>query len=133
MIPLISFDNFLIEDTSPIYQQIIYFVQRGIVAGSIENGDEMPSRRVLSAWIGVNPNTIQKAYRILEDEGIIASRSGAKSCVTIDEEKIRRIRSSLLTRDTQSLIMSMKQMGISMNDALALVESAWKEESNDEK
>jgi len=65
---LISFDNFLIEDTSTIYQQIIYFVQRGIVAGSIENGDEMPSRRVLSAWIGVNPNTIQKAYRILEDE-----------------------------------------------------------------
>ena len=125
---MISFDSFLMEDGSPIYLQIMHFVQRGIVAGTIADGDEMPSRRTLSAWIGVNPNTIQKAYRMLEDEGIIESRSGAKSCVTVDEEKIQRIRSSLLAKDTQSLVISMKQMGISKDDALALVEAAWREE-----
>ena len=125
---MISFDSFLMEDGSPIYLQIIHFVQRGIVAGTIADGDEMPSRRMLSAWIGVNPNTIQKAYRRLEDEGIIESRSGAKSCVTVDEEKIQRIRSSLLAKDTQSLVVSMKQMGISKDEALALVEAAWREE-----
>lgn len=125
---MISFDSFLMEDGSPIYLQIIHFVQRGIVAGIIADGDEMPSRRMLSAWIGVNPNTIQKAYRMLEDEGIIESRSGAKSCVTIDETKIQRIRSSLLAKDTQSLVTSMKQMGISKEEALALIETAWREE-----
>lgn len=125
---MISFDSFLMEDGSPIYLQIIHFVQRGIVAGTIADGDEMPSRRTLSAWIGVNPNTIQKAYRMLEDEGIIESRSGAKSCVTVDEAKIQRIRSSLLAKDTQSLVVSMKQMGISKDEALALVEAAWREE-----
>lgn len=125
---MISFDSFLMEDGSPIYLQIMHFVQRGIVAGTIADGDEMPSRRTLSAWIGVNPNTIQKAYRMLEDEGIIESRSGAKSCVTVDEEKIQRIRSSLLAKDTQSLVISMKQMGISKDEALALVEAAWREE-----
>ncbi len=125
---MISFDSFLMEDGSPIYLQIIHFVQRGIVAGTIADGDEMPSRRMLSAWIGVNPNTIQKAYRMLEDEGIIESRSGAKSCVTIDETKIQRIRSSLLAKDTQSLVTSMKQMGISKEEALALIETAWREE-----
>ena len=128
VISLISFDSFLMEDGSPIYLQIMHFVQRGIVAGTIADGDEMPSRRTLSAWIGVNPNTIQKAYRMLEDEGIIESRSGAKSCVTVDEEKIQRIRSSLLAKDTQSLVISMKQMGISKDEALALVEAAWREE-----
>lgn len=76
---MISFDSFLMEDGSPIYLQIMHFVQRGIVAGTIADGDEMPSRRTLSAWIGVNPNTIQKAYRMLEDEGIIESRSGARA------------------------------------------------------
>lgn len=125
---MISFDSFLMEDGSPIYLQIMHFVQRGIVAGTIADGDEMPSRRTLSAWIGVNPNTIQKAYRMLEDEGIIESRSGAKSCVTVDEEKIQHIRSSLLAKDTQSLVISMKQMGISKDEALALVEAAWREE-----
>ncbi len=125
---MISFDNFNMEDGSPIYQQIVSFVQRGIVAGTIADGDEMPSRRVLSALIGVNPNTIQKAYRQLEDEGIIESRSGAKSYVTITPASIKKIRSALLSKDTQNLIKSMKQMGISMDEAIALVSEAWSEE-----
>ena len=88
----------------------------------------MPSRRVLSALIGVNPNTIQKAYRHLEEEGIIASQSGAKSYVTITPASIKKIRSALLSKDTQNLIRSMKQMGISMEEAIALVSEAWSEE-----
>ena len=125
---MISFDNFTMEDGSPIYLQIVSFVQRGIVAGTIADGDEMPSRRVLSALIGVNPNTIQKAYRHLEEEGIIASQSGAKSYVTITPASIKKIRSALLSKDTQNLIRSMKQMGISMEEAIALVSEAWSEE-----
>ena len=125
---MISFDNFNMEDGSPIYLQIVSFVQRGIVAGTITDGDEMPSRRVLSALIGVNPNTIQKAYRHLEEKGIIASQSGAKSYVTITPASIKKIRSALLSKDTQNLIRSMKQMGISMEEAIALVSEAWSEE-----
>ena len=125
---MISFDNFNMEDGSPIYLQIVNFVQRGIVAGTIADGDEMPSRRVLSALIGVNPNTIQKAYRHLEEEGIIVSQSGAKSYVTITPASIKKIRSALLSKDTQNLIRSMKQMGISMDEAIALVAEAWSEE-----
>lgn len=125
---MIAFEQFHIEDGTPIYLQIVSFVQRGIVAGTIADGDEMPSRRVLSALIGVNPNTIQKAYRMLEEDGIIESRSGAKSYVTITESSIKRIRSALLSKDTQNLIKSMKQMGISMDEAIALVSEAWNEE-----
>ncbi|MBR5315581.1 MAG: GntR family transcriptional regulator [Firmicutes bacterium] len=125
---MIAFEQFHMEDGTPIYLQIVSFVQRGIVAGTIVDGDEMPSRRVLSALIGVNPNTIQKAYRMLEEDGIIESRSGAKSYVTITEASIKKIRSSLLSKDTQNLIKSMKQMGISMDEAIALVAQAWSEE-----
>ena len=125
---MIAFEQFHMEDGTPIYLQIVNFVQRGIVAGTIVDGDEMPSRRVLSALIGVNPNTIQKAYRMLEEDGIIESRSGAKSYVTITEASIKKIRSSLLSKDTQNLIKSMKQMGISMDEAIALVAEAWSKE-----
>lgn len=128
MILLISFEQFTIEDGSPIYQQIINYLQREIVAGNIENNDEMPSRRVLSALIGVNPNTIQKAYRALEEDGIIESHSGAKSFVVIDEGKIRKIRARLLADDVEAMVRNMKQMGISIDEALSLVEEAWKEE-----
>lgn len=130
MVLLISFEQFFIEDGSPIYLQIINYVQREIASGAIHNNDEMPSRRVLSALIGVNPNTIQKAYRYLEEEGIIESRSGAKSYVRIDEEQIRRIRSRLLENDVKAIVRNMKQMGISLEEAVNLIEEAWKEETS---
>ena len=125
---MVSFEQFQMEDGSPIYLQIVSFVQRGIVAGTITDGDEMPSRRVLSALIGVNPNTIQKAYRQLEDDGIIESRSGAKSYVTVTPASTKTIRGKLLSKETAALVQNMKQMGISMEEAINLVAEAWSEE-----
>lgn len=81
---MISFDMFTATNGIPIYLQIILYIKRGIIAGTIVDGDELPSRRMLSAVLGVNPNTVQKAYKMLEDEGLIRSHSGAKSCVVVN-------------------------------------------------
>ena len=109
----------------PIYLQIILFVKRGIIAGVIADGEELPSRRVLSALLGVNPNTVQKAYRMLEEEGLIQSHSGAKSYVVLDEAVKERIRSELLESDARSVIHSLRQMGLTKEDAVALIEKYW--------
>lgn len=122
---MITFEDFILEDDSPIYLQIIRYVKRGIVSGAIENGEEMISRRALSALLGVNPNTIQKAYHMLEEEGIIRSRAGAKSCVEVDEEMKQRIRMVLLSQDTVNWVQAMKQMGVSREEAMRLVEENW--------
>ena len=122
---MISFENFMMEDGMPIYLQIILFVKRGIIAGVIADGDELPSRRVLSALLGVNPNTVQKAYRMLEEEGLIQSHSGAKSYVVLDSAVKERIRSELLESDTKSVIHSLRQMGLTKEDAVALIEKYW--------
>lgn len=122
---MVSFDAFTIEDGSPIYLQIILYIKRCIIGGTIADGDELPSRRVLSALLGVNPNTIQKAYRMLEDEGLIRSHSGAKSYVAADAAAIACIREQLLENDALNIINSMKQMGLTREDALALIEKYW--------
>ncbi len=122
---MISFEHFKMEDGSPIYSQIIQYIKRGIVAGTIKDQDEIPSRRVLSSLLGVNPNTVQKAYRILEDENLIESRSGAKSYMTVREAQIALVRTQLMEGNTKALIHAMKQMGISKEDALVLVEKFW--------
>ena len=109
----------------PIYLQIILFVKRGIIAGVIADGDELPSRRVLSALLGVNPNTVQKAYRMLEEEVLIQSHSGAKSYVVLDSVVTERIRSELLESDAKSVIHSLRQMGLTKEDAVALIEKYW--------
>ncbi|MGM9608393.1 MAG: GntR family transcriptional regulator [Oscillospiraceae bacterium] len=122
---MLSFDSFVLEDGMPIYLQILLFVKRGIIAGTIVDGDELPSRRVLSALLGVNPNTVQKAYRLLEEEGLVQSHSGAKSYMVLDGEKTERVRGELLENDAKSIVSAMRQMGLSKEEALALIETYW--------
>ena len=124
---MITFEKFVIEDDSPIYLQIIRFIKRGIVAGTIHDQDEVPSRRMLSALLGVNPNTIQKAYHLLEEEGIMVSKTGAKSFVTISEADIQRIRMELLCKETMLWIDAMKEMKVSKDEAEALLNNMWEE------
>ena len=107
---MISFEQFIMADGSPIYLQILLFIKRGIIAGSILDGDELPSRRVLSALLGVNPNTVQKAYKLLEDEGLIQSRIGAKSCVVVTEKKLAEIRTELLEADAKDAMTKLRQI-----------------------
>ncbi|MCI5753582.1 MAG: GntR family transcriptional regulator [Clostridiales bacterium] len=122
---MICFDDFLPQDGVPIYQQILLYLKRGVVSGAIRDGDELPSRRVLSARLGVNPNTVQKAYRMLEEQSLIQSHAGAKSCMVLDEEKTARIRQELLEADTRRIVRAMQQMGITKDEALALIETYW--------
>ena len=122
---MVSFDSFSLADGIPIYHQILHFLKREAVAGTIRDGDELPSRRVLSALLGVNPNTVQKAYRMLEEEGLIASHSGAKSLMVLDEETLRRVRGELLEADAKGVVNAMKQMGLTKEEALALIDQYW--------
>ena len=113
----------------PIYLQIVGFIKRGIVAGSISDGDELPSRRMLSALLGVNPNTVQKSYALLEEEGLIHSRSGAKSCVAVSDAAVRRRRGEVLALSLRTVIEAMKQMGMTLADAQAALADHWEVES----
>lgn len=122
---MISFELFVMQDGSPIYLQILLYIKRGIIAGIIHDGDELPSRRVLSALLGVNPNTVQKAYKLLEEEGLISSRAGAKSCVVVTEQKLLEIRTELLEEDARNAVASLKLMGVTQAEAHALIDKYW--------
>jgi GntR family transcriptional regulator len=125
---LISFESFVLEDNVPIYLQIVGYIKRGIVAGTIEDGAEMPSRRMLSALLGVNPNTVQKSYAMLEEEGLIRSRSGAKSCVAADDAAIRRLRVEILGLSLKTVVDAMKQMGMTLEEAQNALADHWEVE-----
>ena len=124
---MVDFSAFVPEDGLPIYLQIIRHVKRAIAAGTVQAGDELPSRRVLSAQLGVNPNTVQKAYKLLEDEGIISSRSGAKSEIALSPELVEQIRRQLLEQEAGLLVRALRQAGLEKKSALALLERLWDE------
>ena len=129
---MVSFEGFTLSGNAPIYQQILLFLKRGAVSGTIRDGDELPSRRVLSALLGVNPNTVQKAYRTLEEEGVIASRSGAKSEVTLTPETVEAVRRQLLEQEAGSLVRALRQAGLDKAAALALLDRLWDETEKEE-
>ena len=128
---LLAFDSFRMEEGVPIYLQIMRFVERSIAAGTARDQAELPSRRTLSAMLGVNPNTVQKAYRLLEEEGLMESRSGAKSVLTLDERKVRDVRTKLLEGEIAVLVAALKETGSSKEEALELVARLWDREGGE--
>ena len=124
---VISFESFKTEDGKPIYLQILDFIRRGAAAGTIADGDELPSRRVLSALLGINPNTVQKAFKLLEDEGLIESRAGSGSVMTLSPERTEKIREELLAEDIRGITGALKRTGVGREEALALIARYWDE------
>lgn len=122
---MISFEAFVSDGVLPIYLQIILFIKRGLVAGTVKNGEELPSRRWLSALLGLNPNTVQKAFAILEEEGLVISRAGAKSIISADGATVERIKNELLSEDIKNIVAALKQMGLDADSAASLIKDNW--------
>ena len=121
---MIDFGAFRAEDGTPIYLQIIKYLKQGVVSGAVADGDELPSRRVLSALLGLNPNTVQKACRMLEEEGLLVSHAGAKSCVRVTPELRERVRAELIRSDAVAAASAFRRMGVPLEEAIELVKRA---------
>ena len=124
---MIDFGAFRAEDGTPIYLQIIKYLKQGVVSGAVADGDELPSRRVLSALLGLNPNTVQKACRMLEEEGLLVSHAGAKSCVRVTPELRERVRAELIRSDAVAAASAFRRMGVPLEDAIELVKRAYED------
>lgn len=125
---MITFENFHSVEGVPIYLQMIRHVKEGLAAGQIADGDELPSRRIVSATLAVNPNTVQKAYRQLEEEGLIQSRPGAGSHITAAPAQVEEIRRELFRREVQDTVTAMKRMGLGREEAVELLRRLYDEE-----
>lgn len=63
----------IISNNTPVYLEIVNDYKRYIELGIYKSNDKLPSVRTLALELGVNPNTVQRAYKVLEDEGYIKS------------------------------------------------------------
>ena len=84
------------RDSRPIYAQIVDGLKEQITAGVFNPGEKLPSVRELAAILTINPNTIQRAYAALENEGYIASVTGKGSFVCHREEAVTPEQGALL-------------------------------------
>lgn len=83
------------RDSKPIYEQIKEGIRRMIVMNVIKQDEKLPSVRVLACKYAINPNTIARAYRELEEEGYIYTQSG-KGTFVADAKTARQSRAKNL-------------------------------------
>ena len=124
---MISFKEFSPDGNTPIYLQIVDYVRRGIAFGGIPDGDELPSRRALSVLLGINPNTVQRAFGMLEEEGLISSSHGVTSTVAAPPRRVEELREEFLASDVKAAAAMLKRSGLSLEQAAALLAAYWEE------
>ena len=124
---MIHFEEMKLDENSPIYLQIIDFIKGGLAAGTIVYGDELPSRRMLSALLGINPNTVQKAYAALEQQGIVYTIPGKGHFIRPDTESLRAQQERALLRQLSKLALDLKALGVTLEAAQDCLAAAFKE------
>lgn len=110
------------QDGVPIYLQIVNQVKLLIASGRLSPNDEMPPIRVLAEQLLVNPNTVARAYRELETEGIVNKKRTAGTYVSDGGPRLSRdecIR--IISERIDALLAEAKQMGIERNEILDLI------------
>ena len=118
------------QSDEALYIQLRNQIILGIATSTLHEGDVLPSVRQLSVELGVNPNTVQKAYREMEQEGLIVSIPGRGSFVTSDVSRMQeRQRAAELSR-LEKALRQCHEIGISRTAVQALVNKVYKEESS---
>jgi GntR family transcriptional regulator len=97
----------------PVYQQIIDQVKRDIALGRIIKNEKLPTVRQLASQIAINPNTIAKAYRQLEQQGIIVTKAGAGAFVAnLDSNLSRSVRKKVISEELERVAVDAYHMQI---------------------
>ena len=113
--------NILIDNKSgvPFYRQIIEQVKFAIARSDLEPGDRLPTVRQLAVDLSINPNTVIRAYRELEIEGVLETHQGSGTFVgnrrpEIDHLEKQRMLDQILTE----LLARASAYGLSLEDVL---------------
>lgn len=114
-----EFDNNL-----PIYLQIMQFIKKQIVTGTLKAGDKIPSVRELAAELQINPNTVQRTFQELEREEVVVTKRGLGRYVTSEESKIMTIKKEMAGELLERFLTGMQELGIEEQDIVTIVADA---------
>ena len=115
------------RDGRPIYEQVRDGLRQLLVTGAIQPGEKLPSVRQLASQLAINPNTIQKAYRRMEEEGMILSLPGKGSFISDDlADMLLKQREDQRSKAKQ-MLQSCREMGLTKEEITQMVEEIYKE------
>lgn len=116
----------------PIYLQVARRIKSQIASGLLRPGDKLPSNLDLAIEYKINPNTVQRIYRELENEQISFTRRGIGTFVSEDEAVVSRLKQEMSAEVTTAFLKEMQAIGFSAEEILATITAALTEQNNPE-
>lgn len=114
----------------PIYVQVVRYFKEEITTGRIKAGQEIPSRRELAALLNINPNTAQRSYKEMEEQGLIITEGNSPSRITSEERILNSIRDELIQEAVNTFISTVKNIHIPLDELLQVIQEKYTEESS---
>lgn len=108
---------------APVYLQIVSRIRADILSGVYEADQQIPSVRQLAFEAGVNPNTMQRAFSVLEDEQLFVTRGTVGRFITNDTEVLKRARDTLRRETIARLLEDAQTAGISPDELIEGIRS----------
>ena len=122
---VLNIQELKLNNRDPVYLQVVKYVKRQILLRAVQSGDRMPSRREIASLLNINPNTAQKAFKAMEDEGFVHTSSTSGSVLYVDEAIYRRIEEELTRELVRSFVESAKESRMSLRNVVDLIQEYW--------
>jgi len=124
--------RFRLDATSgvPAYLQLIQQVRQSLLLGYLQDGDRLPTVKEAAGELGVNPNTVVKAYRQLDVEGLVTARPGAGTFVTVTGRQVTPGAHAKVRRSLERWLRQAHEAGFDEEAITALIavvrqDAAW--------
>ena len=120
-----------LDDSRPIYLQLMERIQHDIISGVYQPGDKLPSVRDLALDAAVNPNTMQKALSELERSGLVYSHRTSGRFITDDSSLLKKIKTDLAQEYISGFLGQMRHLGLDDSETLEMIKQSLGGENNE--
>ena len=121
--------DFRIDTTSGLapYAQLVQQVKQALRLGWLEPGDKLPTVHEVAAGVAINPNTVQKAYKELEHEGLVIGRPGQGTFIARSLSQSTPASVSALSRRLERWIVSARAAGLDEDGIMDVVRATMRD------
>lgn len=113
---------------TPVYEQLIGQLEKYLLSDILRPGDKLPSVRQLSTTLGVNPNTIAKAFTIMEQRGLTISVQGRGVFISQDAAELMRQKFRSKENEIRDITKELKLSGMGLREIIEVVTKAYEED-----
>ncbi|MCM3281466.1 MULTISPECIES: GntR family transcriptional regulator [unclassified Exiguobacterium] len=125
--------NMQFNTRAPVYLQVVDYFKKKMALGELKAGDEMPSRRELANDLKINPNTVQKAFKEMEDQQLITTERNRPSRVTTDGTVLAQIRSEIVDDAVAVFVEAIQELDVSVDELVDKIKRQYKEGTYDDR